>query len=130
VDVRESPSRVGAPEYANDFLADESALNKEARIRVVATPPVGEKAFIGEESEQFVLARPDREAFANTVIKFAAELGFIARQRRDDLRKRAEARKSAGRESAVANRSANADQIARRTRSAPTPPTAREPPTR
>lgn len=98
-DVRESPSSVGAPEHTNDFLADEAALNEEARIRIVATPPVGKKPFIGEESEQFVLARPDREALANTVIKFAVERGFIALQRRDDLWKRPEARKSAGRES-------------------------------
>jgi hypothetical protein len=98
-DVRENSGRVGAPKHSNNFLAYESALNEEARVGAVATPPIGEKVFIGEESEQLVLARPDREALAKTLVKFAAELGFTARQRRDDLWKRAEARKSARRES-------------------------------
>jgi hypothetical protein len=95
-DVRENSGRVGAPKHSNNFLAYESALNEEARVGAVATPPIGEKVFIGEESEQLVLARPDRKAVANTVIKFAAKLGFVAWQRGNDLRKRAKAGEPAG----------------------------------
>ena len=73
-----------------------SALNEEARVWVVATPPVGKKAFISEEIDQLILARSDRESLANTVIKFVAELGFVAWQRGNDLRKGAEAGGPAG----------------------------------
>ena len=56
----------------------------------------GKKVFLREEIYQLVLARSDREAAANTAIEFAAKLGFVARQRRNDLWKRAEAGESAG----------------------------------
>jgi hypothetical protein len=95
-DVRESPNSVGVPEHADDFLADESALNEECCVGVVATPPIGKKAFTREEIDQLVLARPDREALANTRIEFATKFGFVAGKGRNTLWKRAEARESAG----------------------------------
>ena len=94
--LRKDAHRIGSPEHTHDLRAYESALNEEARVRVVATPPIGKKAFVYEEIDQLVLARPDREALANTAIEFATKLGFIARQRRNDLWKRAETGESAG----------------------------------
>jgi hypothetical protein len=95
-DAQESPNSVGVPEQADDFLADESALNEECCVGVVATPPIGKKAFTREEIDQLVLARPDREALANTRIEFATKFGFVAGKGRNTLWKRAEARESAG----------------------------------
>ncbi len=78
--------RVGPPTHVNNLLAYESVRDEGTRICVIATPPVRRKMFALEKVEELILARPDREAFANAAVEFAAEFRFVARQGRDNFR--------------------------------------------
>ena len=59
--------------HVNNLLAYQSVRNEGARIGVISSPPFRRKLFAFEMIEEFVLARPDREALADAAIELTAE---------------------------------------------------------
>jgi hypothetical protein len=59
---------------------------KPLKMNTLTLAPRWSKVCPDEVADQLVLAGSDREALAKSGVEFARELGFVARQCRDDFR--------------------------------------------